>query len=168
MRSDGKGNSKCYCRSSASRWNLFPLLNNIMLHELDMELERRGIKFGRYADDCNVYVKSKKSAERVMKSITKFIEKDLKFKVNKEKSKTEAIIELKEKKKYEFALLSMNLRRLVFELKEGNCIEVCFFDIEQEENEWKETITFNEYKVKTLESAYKFLAFIKENNEELL
>lgn len=51
-----------------------------MLYELDMELERRGIKFGRYADDCNVYVKSKKSAERVMKSITKFIEKDLKHK----------------------------------------------------------------------------------------
>lgn len=43
-----------------------------------------------------------------------------------------------------------------------------FFDIEQEENEWKEIITFNEYKVKTLESVYKFLAFIKENNEELL
>lgn len=80
----------------------------------------------------------------------------------------ESIIELKEKKKYEFALLSMNLRRLVFELKEGNCIEVCFFDIEQERNEWKETIIFNEYKVKILESAYKFLAFIKENNKELL
>ena len=55
--------------------NLSPLLSNIMLHELDMELERRGLKFCRYADDCNVYVKSKKSAERVMKSITKFIER---------------------------------------------------------------------------------------------
>lgn len=69
--------------------NLSPLLSNIMLHELDMELERRGLRFCRYADDCNVYVKSKKSAERVMKSVTKFIEKDLKLKVNKEKSKVD-------------------------------------------------------------------------------
>ena len=69
--------------------NLSPLLSNIMLHELDMELERRGLRFCRYADDCNVYVKSKKSADRVMRSITKFIEKDLKLKVNKEKSKVD-------------------------------------------------------------------------------
>lgn len=65
--------------------NLSPLLSNIMLHELDIELERRGLRFCRYADDSNVYVKSRKSAERVMKSITKFIEEDLKLKVNKEK-----------------------------------------------------------------------------------
>lgn len=75
--------------------NLSPLLSNIMLHELDMELERRGLRFCRYADDCNVYVKSKKSAERVMKSITKFIEKDLKLKVNKEKSKVDRPWKLK-------------------------------------------------------------------------
>ena len=75
--------------------NLSPLLSNIMLHELDTELERRGLKFCRYADDCNVYVKSRKSAERVMKSITKFIEKDLKLKVNKEKSKVDRPWKLK-------------------------------------------------------------------------
>jgi len=66
--------------------NISPLLSNIMLHELDMELERRGLKFCRYADDCNIYVKSKKAAERVMKSITNFIEGDLKLKVNQDKS----------------------------------------------------------------------------------
>ena len=75
--------------------NLSPLLSNIMLNELDMELERRGLRFCRYADDCNVYVKSKKSAERVMESITKFIEKDLKLKVNKEKSKVDRPWKLK-------------------------------------------------------------------------
>lgn len=75
--------------------NLSPLLSNIMLHELDNELERRGLRFCRYADDCNVYVKSRKSAQRVMKSITKFIEEDLKLKVNKEKSKVDRPWKLK-------------------------------------------------------------------------
>ena len=54
--------------------NLSPLLSNIMLDELDKELEKRGLKFCRYADDSNIYVKSKKAANRVMSSITKFIE----------------------------------------------------------------------------------------------
>jgi len=63
-----------------------PLLSNIMLHELDCELEKRGLRFCRYADDCNIYVKSEKAAKRVMKSITRFIEDDLKLKVNQEKS----------------------------------------------------------------------------------
>jgi RNA-directed DNA polymerase len=67
---------------------LSPLLSNIMLNELDKELEKRGLKFCRYADDCNVYVKSRKASERVMKSITHFIEKNLKLKINKEKSTT--------------------------------------------------------------------------------
>jgi RNA-directed DNA polymerase len=66
--------------------NISPLLSNIMLHELDCELERRGLVFCRYADDCNIYVKSKKAAERVMKSITRFIEGDLRLKVNQQKS----------------------------------------------------------------------------------
>ena len=56
-----------------------------MLHELDVELTKRGLNFCRYADDANIYVKSKKSANRVMESITKFIEEKLKLKVNKEK-----------------------------------------------------------------------------------
>jgi len=69
--------------------NLSPLLSNIMLNELDRELEKRGLNFCRYADDCNIYVKSKKSANRVMESITRFIEKNLKLKVNREKSKVD-------------------------------------------------------------------------------
>lgn len=66
--------------------NFSPLLSNIMLNELDKELSKRGLNFCRYADDCNIYVKSRKAATRAMKSITKFIEIKLKLKVNKEKS----------------------------------------------------------------------------------
>ena len=66
---------------------LSPLLSNIYLHELDIELDKRGLKFCRYADDCNIYVKSKKAAETRLTSITKFIEGKMKLKVNKEKSK---------------------------------------------------------------------------------
>lgn len=75
--------------------NLSPLLSNIMLNELDTELEKRGLNFCRYADDCNIYVESKKAAERVMYSITKFIEEDLKLKVNKDKSKVDRPWKLK-------------------------------------------------------------------------
>jgi RNA-directed DNA polymerase len=65
---------------------LSPLLSNILLDKLDKELERRGHKFVRYADDCNIYMKSKKAGERVMNSITCFIEQKLKLKVNRGKS----------------------------------------------------------------------------------
>jgi group II intron reverse transcriptase/maturase len=65
---------------------LSPLLANIMLDELDKELEKRGHPFCRYADDCNIYVKSQKAGERVMESITGYIEKVLKLKVNRNKS----------------------------------------------------------------------------------
>jgi RNA-directed DNA polymerase len=65
---------------------LSPLLSNIVLDELDKELERRGHRFGRYADDCNIYVKSRRAGERVMASITIFVEEKLKLKVNREKS----------------------------------------------------------------------------------
>jgi RNA-directed DNA polymerase len=65
---------------------LSPLLSNILLDELDRELERRGHRFCRYADDCNVYVQSKEAGERVMASITRFLEKRLRLKVNREKS----------------------------------------------------------------------------------
>ena len=68
---------------------LSPLLSNIMLDELDKELEKRGHRFCRYADDCNIYVKSKRAGERVMVSITDFIESKLKLKVNKGKSAVE-------------------------------------------------------------------------------
>ncbi|XJZ26643.1 group II intron reverse transcriptase/maturase [Bacillota bacterium Lsc_1132] len=65
---------------------LSPLLSNIVLDELDKELEKRGHKFVRYADDCNIYVRSRRAGERVMKAITFFIEKKLKLKVNQKKS----------------------------------------------------------------------------------
>jgi len=65
---------------------LSPLLSNVVLHELDKELEKRGHRFCRYADDCNIYVKSKKAGSRVMDSVREFIEKRLKLKVNREKS----------------------------------------------------------------------------------
>jgi RNA-directed DNA polymerase len=65
---------------------LSPLLSNIMLDELDKELEHRGHSFCRYADDCNIYVSSRRSGERVLDSITKYIEKKLRLKVNREKS----------------------------------------------------------------------------------
>ena len=67
--------------------NLSLLLSNIMLNELDKELEARGLNFVRYADDCLILVGSKKAAERVMKSVVKFIEKKLGLIVNAEKSK---------------------------------------------------------------------------------
>lgn len=67
--------------------NLSPLLSNIMLNELDIELEKRGLNFVRYADDCLIMVKSEKAANRVMESITTFITRKLGLKVNVEKSK---------------------------------------------------------------------------------
>jgi group II intron reverse transcriptase/maturase len=65
---------------------LSPLLSNIVLDELDQELEKRGLEFCRFADDCNIFVKSQKAAERVMETISRFIEKTLKLKVNQDKS----------------------------------------------------------------------------------
>lgn len=65
---------------------LSPLLSNILLDELDKELERRGHRFCRYADDCNIYVRTRRSGERVMESVRQFIETKLKLKVNERKS----------------------------------------------------------------------------------
>lgn len=65
---------------------LSPLLSNILLDELDKELERRGHAFCRYADDCNIYVRTRSSAERVMASVSQFLEEQLKLTVNREKS----------------------------------------------------------------------------------
>ena len=65
---------------------LSPLLSNILLDDLDKELERRGHSFCRYADDCNIYVRTQRSGERVMDSVTRYIEKVLKLKVNPKKS----------------------------------------------------------------------------------
>jgi RNA-directed DNA polymerase len=65
---------------------LSPLLSNILLDDLDKELGGRGHAFCRYADDCNIYVRSKRAGERVLESITRFVEKRLKLRVNPEKS----------------------------------------------------------------------------------
>jgi RNA-directed DNA polymerase len=65
---------------------LSPLLSNLVLDELDRELERRGHRFVRYADDCNIYVRSEKAGQRVMESVKRFITKRLKLKVNEQKS----------------------------------------------------------------------------------
>jgi RNA-directed DNA polymerase len=65
---------------------LSPLLSNIVLDEFDRELERRGLRFARYADDCNVYVRSRRAGERVMESLKRFITTKLKLKVNEQKS----------------------------------------------------------------------------------
>jgi group II intron reverse transcriptase/maturase len=68
---------------------LSPLLSNIMLNDLDRELEERGHKFVRYADDCNIYVKTQRAGERVLESVKQYLEKKLKLKVNSKKSKVE-------------------------------------------------------------------------------
>ncbi len=65
---------------------LSPLLANILLDDLDKELTKRGLRFVRYADDCNIFVASKRAGERVMESVTRFVEGKLKLKVNREKS----------------------------------------------------------------------------------
>ena len=65
---------------------LSPLLSNLVLDELDRELKRRGHRFVRYADDCNIYVRSERAGQRVMKSVTRFITQRLKLKVNETKS----------------------------------------------------------------------------------
>jgi hypothetical protein len=67
---------------------LSPLLSNVVLDELDKELENRGLEFCRFADDCNIFARSLRGADRIMASIKKFIEKKLKLKINEEKSKT--------------------------------------------------------------------------------
>src|SRR4029077_10053122 len=65
---------------------LSPLLSNLVLDELDRELENRGHRFVRYADDCNIYVRSERAGQRVMESISHFITQKLKLKVNEAKS----------------------------------------------------------------------------------
>jgi RNA-directed DNA polymerase len=65
---------------------LSPLLANLLLDDLDKELEKRGHKFCRYADDCNIYVQSQVAGERVLSSVTRFLEQKLKLRVNREKS----------------------------------------------------------------------------------
>jgi RNA-directed DNA polymerase len=72
---------------------LSPLLANIVLHQLDLELERRGHRFARYADDMIIMIKSQRAGQRVMRSITRFLEQDLKLTVNQAKSKVAPVSE---------------------------------------------------------------------------
>jgi RNA-directed DNA polymerase len=81
---------------------LSPLLANLLLDELDKELERRGHRFCRYADDCNVYVQSKEAGERVMASVTRFLEGVLRSRVNRQKS---AVAFCEERKSLGYRLL---------------------------------------------------------------
>jgi len=74
---------------------LSPLLSNIMLDDLDKELEQRGHKFVRYADDCNIYVKTPRAGERVLEGVKQFLEKKLKLKVNPKKSKVQKATQAK-------------------------------------------------------------------------
>jgi len=74
---------------------LSPLLSNILLDDLDKELEKRGHKFVRYADDCNIYVKTQRAGERVMESMKAFLEQKLKLKVNPKKSKVDRATRVK-------------------------------------------------------------------------
>jgi RNA-directed DNA polymerase len=75
----------------ARRGPLSPLLANLLLDDLDKELERRGHRFCRYADDCNIYVRSQAAGERVMASVTAFLEGKLRLKVNQRKSAVAAV-----------------------------------------------------------------------------
>ena len=81
---------------------LSPLLANLLLDDLDKELERRGHCFCRYADDCNIYVRSRKAGERVMASVVHFVETKLRLKVNREKS---AVAHIEERKFLGYRLL---------------------------------------------------------------
>src|ERR1700746_3274922 len=65
---------------------LSPLLSNLVLDDLDKELTQRGHRFCRYADDCNIYVRSRRAGERVMASVSRFLTKKLRLKVNEAKS----------------------------------------------------------------------------------
>jgi RNA-directed DNA polymerase len=104
---------------------LSPLLSNIVLHELDKELNKRGHKFVRYADDCSIYVRSEKSAKQVAENIIRYIEKKLRLKVNREKTRISRPPEsqllgfsfYKNKEKYEIRISKKSLKRLKEKLK---------------------------------------------------
>lgn len=88
---------------------LSPLLSNILLDALDQELAKRGHSFCRYADDCNIYVQSRRAGERVMASVVRFLETKLRLRVNREKS---AVARPAERKFLGFRILGTDLARL--------------------------------------------------------
>lgn len=105
---------------------LSPLLSNIVLNELDKELQARSHRFVRYADDCSIYVRSEKSAQRVMETITHYIESKLKLKVNRTKSKVSRPHEstllgfsfYKSEKGWEIRIAPKSLKRIKEKMKE--------------------------------------------------
>lgn len=105
---------------------LSPLMSNIVLNELDKELEARGHRYVRYADDSSIYVKTEKSATRVLESITEFIEKKLKLKVNRTKSKVSRPIEstllgfsfYRSEKSWQIRIAPKSLRKIKKKMKE--------------------------------------------------
>ena len=105
---------------------LSPLLSNIVLDELDKELLTRGHRFVRYADDCSIYVKSEKSAQRVMESVTEYIESKLKLKVNRTKSKVSRPHEstllgfsfYRDKERWEIRIAPKSMDRIKKKMKE--------------------------------------------------
>ena len=105
---------------------LSPLLSNIVLNEMDKELQARGHRYVRYADDCSIYVKSEKSAQRVMETITKYIEDKLKLKVNRIKSKVSRPTEstllgfsfYRSAKRWEIRIAPKSLERIKKKMKE--------------------------------------------------
>jgi RNA-directed DNA polymerase len=105
---------------------LSPLLSNIVLNELDKELHARGHRFVRYADDCSIYVRSEKSAHRVMETITEYIESKLKLRVNREKSKVSNPSQstllgfsfYKDKESWEIRIAPKSLERIKKKMKE--------------------------------------------------
>jgi RNA-directed DNA polymerase len=105
---------------------LSPLLSNIVLNELDKELEARGHRYVRYADDCSIYVKSEKSAQRVKETVTDYIESKLKLKVNRNKSKVSRPIEstllgfsfFRSKEGWEIRIAPKSLVRIKKKMKE--------------------------------------------------
>jgi RNA-directed DNA polymerase len=105
---------------------LSPLLSNVVLHELDKELQARGHRFVRYADDCSLYVRSEKAAQRVMETITQYIESRLKLKVNRTKSKVSRPHEstllgfsfYKGEKGWEIRIASKSIKRIKEKIKE--------------------------------------------------
>ncbi len=89
---------------------LSPLLSNIVLDDLDKELSRRGHRFCRYADDCNIYVRSQRAGERVMASVTRFLTEKLKLKVNEAKS---AVAQPEERKFLGFTITNDGAERRI-------------------------------------------------------
>jgi Reverse transcriptase (RNA-dependent DNA polymerase) len=87
---------------------LSPLLSNLVLDDLDKELARRGLRFCRYADDCNIYVRSRRAGERVMASVSRFLTGKLKLKVNEAKS---AVARPEERKFLGFSVLQRHIER---------------------------------------------------------